>query len=89
MDIEDLATTVPVGRLHGHTAVEPPGTKKGGIQNLWAVGGANDQNRLRWLEAIHLGQDLIQGLLAFVGAAADPDAVPRSSDGVQFVYEDD
>jgi hypothetical protein len=87
---QDLQPPVPVGRLHGHAAVEPPGTQQGGVQDLRAVGRPDHHHRLRWLKAVHLGQELVQRLLALVvgpGDARRP--LTGAADCVQLVDEDD
>jgi len=79
--VEDLATTLDVGAVEDDLAVESAGPQQRGIQDIGSVGGRDhDDVRVR-VEAIHLDQDLVQGLLALVmraaqaGAALAPDRV--------------
>src|SRR5262249_8217777 len=54
------------------------------------VGGADDDDRLRRLEAVHLGQDLVEGLLALVVRSTDTGgALAGAADRVELVDEDD
>jgi hypothetical protein len=49
-----------------------PGRKKGGIKDVVAVGRGDDQDAGVVFETIHLDEELVQGLLAFIVAAAKP-----------------
>ena len=90
VDLEDLAAPVLVGRRHGHAAVEAAGPQQRAVEDLRAVGGAEDDHRDVGLEAVHLGQDLVERLLALVVAAAEAHAAgARAPDGVELVDEDD
>ena len=59
-----------VGRLHGDPAVEPAGPQQRLIEDLRAVGRPEDDHVSARLEAVHLGEDLVERLLALVVAAA-------------------
>ena len=88
---EDLLAASAVGWLHGDAAVEASGAKQRLVEHLRAVGRADDDHAGRRVEAVHLGQDLVQRLLALVVAAAearDPGGA-RTTDGVELVDEDD
>ena len=82
---------VPVGRLDGDAAVEAPGAQQRLVEDLRAVRRAEDDHVGAGLEAVHLGEDLVQRLLALVVAAADPAHVARAraADRVELVDEDD
>src|SRR5207302_9680314 len=71
----------------GHTAVKPPGTQQGGVDELRPVGGADEHDPLRHGEAVELDEELVESVVelpvpADVGAAAP-------ADGVELVDEDD
>jgi hypothetical protein len=70
MHLEDLATPVAVGWLHRHPAVEPARPQQCRIEHLGTVGGRDHDHARRRVEPVHLGQDLVQRLLALVVAAA-------------------
>ena len=67
-----------------------PAPQQRGVEHLGPVGGGHDDDALGGVEAVHLGQDLVERLLALVVAAHDPGgARARLADGVQLVDEDD
>ena len=68
-----------------------PGPQQRLIEDLRAVGGAEHDHAGARVEAVHLGQDLVERLLALVVAAADVRARrgARAADGVELVDEDD
>ena len=76
-----------VGPVDGDAAVEPTGTQQGLVQDLRAVGGGQKDDALGGVEAVHLRQELVQGLLALVVAAHA--IVTGFADGVDLVDEDD
>ena len=80
-----------VGRVDRDAAVEAAGAQQRGVEDLGAVGRAEDDHVRAGLEAVHLGEDLVERLLALVVAAADPAVVARARapDRVQLVDEDD
>jgi hypothetical protein len=71
MHAEDLLATRSVRWLHRDTAVEAAGTQQRLVEHLGAVGRSDDDHAGRRVEAVHLGQDLVQRLLALVVAAAE------------------
>jgi hypothetical protein len=58
------------------------------VGNGRTVRGGHHHDALGRLEAVHLGEHLVEGLLALVVAAAEPRA-PLAADGVDLVDEDD
>lgn len=57
-----------------HLSVKTPRPQQGTVQNVSPVGGCNDDDTGVALEAIHLSQQLVQGLLTLVIAAANTSA---------------
>jgi hypothetical protein len=57
--------------LHGDAAVEACWAEKGRVEDLRPVGGADHDDGLRRLEAVHLRQDLVERLLALVIGPGD------------------
>ena len=49
-----------------------PGTQQGRIEHVGPVRGGHHDHRLGLREAVHLAEDLVERLLAFVVAAAEP-----------------
>ena len=67
-----------------------PGPQQRGVEDLRPVRGAEDDHRDVGLEAVHLGEDLVERLLALVVAAAEARAgAARAPDRVELVDEDD
>src|SRR5690606_14896376 len=60
----------------------------GRVEHVRAVGGGDDDHALAALEAVHLHQQLVEGLLALVVAAAEAGAA-MAADRVDLVDEDD
>ena len=88
MDLEDLFAAQHVGIGHHHLAVETAGPQQRRVQHVGTVGGGDQDDAFIGLEAVHLDQQLVQGLLALVVAAAQAGAA-MAADGVDFVDEDD
>ena len=90
MDLKDLLPAHSVGRQDRHSPVKPAGPQQRRVEDLRPVGRAEDHDRLGRFESVHLGQDLIQSLLALVVGTRDARrALPRAADRVKLVDEDD
>ena len=85
---QDLLTAVDVWVGHHHLAVEAARTQKGRVQHVWPVGGGDQDDAFVGLKAIHLDQQLVQRLLAFVVATAQA-GTAMAADSVDLVNEDD
>ena len=78
------------GRRDRDAAVEAAGAQQRGVEDLRPVGRAEDDHGEVGLEAVHLGEDLVERLLALVVAAAEAGARrARAADRVELVDEDD
>ena len=88
MDLEDAFAAPDVGAGHDDLAVEAAGAEQGGVEHVGAVGGGDDDDAFVRLEAVHLDEELVEGLLALVVAAAEAGAAV-TADGVDLVDEDD
>ena len=88
MDGEDLLAAVDVGARDDHLAVEAAGPQQRRVEHVGTVGRGDDDDAFIGLEAVHLDQQLVQGLLALVIAVAEAGAA-MAADGVDFVDEDD
>ena len=76
------------GSGHHDLAVEAAGPQQRGVEDVGPVGGGDDDDALGGLEAVHLGQHLVERLLPLVVATAEPGAA-LAADGVDLVDEDD
>ena len=88
MHAQNLQPAVQVGQFHGDAAVEAAGAQQRLVEDLGAVRRAEHDDALLGVESVHLGQQLVQRLLALV-VAADAGAVALLADGVDFVDEHD
>jgi len=85
---QDAQPAADVGQVDDDLAVEPAGPEQRRIEHIGPVGGGDEDNPFVGLEAVHLHQELVQGLLALVVAATQ--ARPAmAAHGVDFVDEDD
>ena len=89
VDVENLLALVDVGQPHLNLAVEPSGTRQRLVQNVDPVGGSQHDDARVGLEAVHLGQQLVERILALVVAREAGILAARPADGVDFVDEDD
>ena len=88
VDLEDRQPALPRRAVDGDVAVEAAGTQQRRVEHVGAVGRRHDDDRFVRLETVHFAEDLVERLLAFIGAAADTGAA-HAADGVDFVDEQD
>ena len=88
MDAENRLAAVAIRQVHDDAPVEAPRTQQRTVEHVRLVGGGEHDDALATREAVHLGQDLVQRLLLFAGAA-DGRRSPRPADGIELVDEDD
>ena len=69
-------------------AVEAAGAQQRRVQDVRPVGGGDHDHVGVGVEAVHLDQDLVEGLLALVVGAAEAGAA-LAADRVDLVHEDD
>src|SRR5690606_4074085 len=86
--LEDLLAAADVGQRNHHLAVEAARTQQRRIEHVGTVGGGDNQHALPGFKAVHLDQQLVQGLLALVVAAAQA-CTALAADRIDFVDEDD
>ena len=88
VDLEDLFAPAHVGLVDQHLPVEPARPHQRRVEHLWTVGRGHDDDALPRVEAVHLRQELVERLLAFLVAPhrrLDPDFPER----VELIDEDD
>ena len=88
MDFQDRLAAVDVGGVDHHLPVEAAGPQQGAIEDLRPVRGRENDHADVRLEAVHLDQQLVERLLAFVVDRPHVDAA-LAADGVDLVDEDD
>jgi hypothetical protein len=89
VDSQDLLSALQIRAVERHVAIEPPGAEQGGVQDLRPIGGRQDDHALLGVEAVHLGEELVQGLLPLVVAAEHAADAPRLPESVELIDEDD
>ena len=88
MDAEDAFAALDVRTIDDHAAVEPAGTQQRRIEHVRTVGRGHEDDAFVRFEAVHLDQQLVEGLFALVVAAAEAGAA-MTADRVNLVDEDD
>jgi hypothetical protein len=63
---QDFATASAVRAVNQNLSVKPSRTQQCGIKHLWAIGGSNQNYAGAGIEAIQLGEQLIECLHLFV-----------------------
>ena len=86
--LQDGQTFFVLGQRHDDLTVEASGAQERRVEDVGPVGGGQDDDALTGLEAVHLGEHLVEGLLALVVPAADT-GTALATDGVDLVDEDD
>ena len=91
IDLENGFAAGEVGAIHQHLTVETAGAQQRCIEGFGLVGGRQHDHRLVFgAEAIHLGEQLVERLLALVVAADHAHRAGTAlADGIEFVDEDD
>ena len=85
---EDLHPLFLRGERDDDLAVEAAGTQQRRVEDIGTVRRGHHDDALGRLEAVHLGEHLVERLLALVVATTEPGAA-LATDGVDLVDEDD
>ena len=85
---QDLLAALYVWTVDRNLTVKTAGTQQRRIQNVGAVGGGDQDDRLALLKTVHLDQQLVERLLALVVAAAQAGSA-LTSHGINLIDEDD
>ena len=88
MYLQDAFAALDVGHVHDDLTVEAAGTQQRRVQNVGTVRSGDEHDGIVGIETIHLDEQLVEGLLAFVMAAAQAGAT-LTADCVDLVDEDD
>ena len=88
MHFQNLLAAADIGQRHHHLAVKPAGALQGRVEHVRAVGGSNHDHSLIAFKPIHLHQQLVQSLFAFIVAAAQT-GTALAAHGIDFVDKDD
>src|ERR671916_3441121 len=88
MDLEDLLAAHLVRQVHHHAPVKAPGPQERLVEHVGLVGGGENNRALLAGEAVHLGQDLVQGLLLLARSPRHR-LTAGTAYGIKLVDEDD
>ncbi len=88
VNFENILAPADIGPIDQHMAIETARPQERGVERLGPVGGGHHDHAAVGAEAVHLDQQGIQRLLAFVVSADDARAA-RFSQRVELVDEDD
>ena len=88
MNLEDRLTALDVGKVDIDLTVKPSGTEQRTVEDIGTVCSRHDDDTLVRLEAVHLDEDLIEGLFTFVVSASEA-RTSLPTDGIDFIDEDD
>src|SRR2546425_42264 len=85
---ENLLAALHVGPGHDDLTVESSGPQQRRVEDVGPVGGGDQDDAFVRLEAVHLDEELVEGLLPLVvtSAEAGPAVAPN---GIDLVHEDD
>ena len=86
--LEDLLAALAIRAVDDDLAVEAARPQQRRVEDVRPVGGGDQDDVVLHLEAVHLDEQLVEGLLALVVAAAHAGAAV-AADGVDLVHEDD
>ena len=89
VDLENLLALAHVGQPDLYLTVETPGTHQRLVQDVGTVRRREDDHPGVGLEAVHLGEQLVERVLALVVAREPGILAAGPADGVDFVDEDD
>ena len=89
MHVQDVDAAFFVGLVHQHLPVKAAGPQQGRVEDLGAVGGRQDDDARAGVKAVHLGQQLVEGLLFFIVPAQARKGPSCAAQCVEFVNEDD
>ncbi len=89
VDLEDGGSFDQVRQRDGDLPVEPARAKQGRVQDFRPVGGSHDHDAHARVETVHLRQQLVESLFAFVVGDDGSGAGSPAADGVDLVDEDD
>ena len=87
MNTQNFFAPTNIGPAHDHAPIKASGTQQRGIQHIRPVGGCHQDDAFIRFEAVHLYQQLVQGLLALVVTAAQA-GTAVTSHGIDFIDKD-
>ena len=86
---ENLGPAFEIGERHADRPVEPAGAGQGRVEHVGPVGRGDDDDLVGRVEAVHLDENRVERLLAFVMSAGREPTASSTTDRVDLVEEDD
>src|SRR5262245_14905487 len=68
VNLDNLLPVVRIGVRNVEMELEPTGAEQGGVEALDEVGSANDKDHFLFVEAVHLGEKLVDHRMLDTGA---------------------
>jgi len=88
VDLEDLDALRQAWKINRDLPIKAARAQQGRVKDVRPIGGGDDDDVVALFEAVDFGQELVEGLLAFVVAAAETDAA-MASNRIEFINEND
>src|SRR5690606_38615530 len=88
VNFQDFLASCAIWCANCHLTVKAARTQQRGVKHIRAVGRCHDDDALVLIEAVHLGQQLVQRLFTLVVPTAEARTTPPSY-RVDFINEDD
>ena len=88
VNAQNLLAALHIRQTNINLTVKTAGTQQRLIQNIGAVGGSHHDNAVVGVKAVHLNQQLVQGLLALVMPAAKA-GTTLTAHGIDLINKDD
>ena len=86
MNFEDLLAAFDIGQRHCDLTVEAAWSEKGGVEDIRAICGGNNDDAFLGIEAVHFHEELVERLLTLVVSTAHAVSA-MATYGVNFVDE--
>ena len=87
--LQDVDAALAVGPVDQHLAVEATGAQQRRVEDLGPVGRRQNDQAHRGVEAVHLGEQLVERLFLLVVPAESAVGAARAAERVELVDEDD
>src|SRR5215475_13420419 len=89
MQAQDLLTAIQIGPIYQHLTIKTARAEESRIQNFRPIRGREDAYSLARIETVHLDEQLIKCLLAFVVPSHERCGTARLTQSVEFIDEYD
>ena len=66
MHLEDFLSFIDIRQIHMYLTVKATGTQESLVEDIGTVGGSQDDDSAVGTKSVHLGEQLVEGVLALV-----------------------